>query len=40
MDGEEQLESHMAQEHGAPDGQLATQDNLAGEQARSEEPDP
>jgi hypothetical protein len=34
MDGEEERESHMKQEHGAPGGQLATQDNLAGGQAR------
>jgi hypothetical protein len=36
VDTSEQLRAHMAQDHGAPEGQLATQDNLSGDQARED----
>ena len=38
LDTSDELRAHMKQDHGAPEGQLATQDNLSGDQAREEEP--
>ena len=32
VDSVEQLRAHLAQDHGAPEGQIATQDNLATDQ--------